>query len=219
MENGELYTALLKFQGSVGDIPKNTQGHGYKYADLSSIWGAIRKPLQDAQLVIVQAVVSDGDKVGVRTLIGHISGQFTESTCYAPQGKTNARMSPIQAVGSDITYLRRYGLSSSLGLTTDEDTDGAWIKENEQKETAKKTLAQKEKEQSAIEYIESEAPKFSKVDEFSKLKEMMFDKFGMLEMGVVKIPAPIQEKLNSEFKEFQAREEAKKAITDKKEGE
>ena len=37
---------------------------------------------------------------------------------------TNAKMSEIQAAGSIITYLRRYSLSSILGIVTDEDVDG-----------------------------------------------------------------------------------------------
>ncbi|GAG29913.1 unnamed protein product, partial [marine sediment metagenome] len=38
---------------------------------------------------------------------------------------TLGKMNDYQSLGSGITYLRRYTLSSALGIVTDEDTDGA----------------------------------------------------------------------------------------------
>jgi ERF superfamily. len=37
-------------------------------------------------------------------------------------------MNKAQAIGSLITYFRRYALSSMLGLVTDKDTDGGGMK-------------------------------------------------------------------------------------------
>ena len=38
-------------------------------------------------------------------------------------------MNEFQVLGSAITYIRRYALSSMLGLVTDKDTDAATPKE------------------------------------------------------------------------------------------
>ena len=74
----------------------------------------------------MQFPVSDDSKnIGVTTRIIHSSGEWIESTAYAPVIH-NKRMNEVQAVGSSITYLRRYSLTAAFGITgdTDDDTGG-----------------------------------------------------------------------------------------------
>ena len=56
--------------------------------------------------------------------IDWVSGESFETTISADVASNKGSMSMIQAVGSVITYLRRYSLSAILGIVTDEDIDG-----------------------------------------------------------------------------------------------
>ena len=53
----------------------------------------------------------------------HASGEWIESSMTLPIGDGKG-ISTAQSMGSIITYLRRYSLSSILGVYADEDTDG-----------------------------------------------------------------------------------------------
>ncbi len=124
-----LAEALVKFQGEVPVIPKNKtakiitktgSNYQYSYADLADIWEAIRKPLLDNGLAVTQQLASDANADYIVTKIWHTSGE-TDSEQFAipTNGKTP------QEVGSVITYYKRYALGAALGISTEEDDDGA----------------------------------------------------------------------------------------------
>ena len=122
----ELAAALSKMQGQVGPVYKNktakifskrtNTSFSYSYADLAGIWDTIRKPLSDAGLSICQTF-SDNMIV---TILMHSSGQWIKSLL-----PINGMSLPPQELGSEITYMRRYGLTSILGISADDDDDGA----------------------------------------------------------------------------------------------
>ena len=117
--------ALGKFQSSCPTINKNTKGYGYKYADLPYIMETITPILKDCDLSFTQLVGGDDGKVSVTTVLIHTkSGESFDTTISANVSANKGGMSEIQAVGSIITYLRRYSLSAILGIVTDEDIDG-----------------------------------------------------------------------------------------------
>lgn len=121
----ELAAALVAFQASAPTISKgrtaNMGTYSYRYADLGDIWDAIRKPLKDNGLAVTQ-MLSGGQQgfIGIKTTLWHQSGETYSETVELP---ISAR-SP-QDVGSAITYYKRYALSAALGLSTEEDDDGA----------------------------------------------------------------------------------------------
>jgi len=125
MEKKELFIALAKFQKECPTIEKNTQGYGYNYADLPSIVNTINPLLEKNGLAFVQPIeLMDGVRV-IRTIIIHLeTGQTLESIIDVPIVSLG-KMNDYQALGSGITYLRRYSLSSALGIVTDEDNDAA----------------------------------------------------------------------------------------------
>jgi len=116
----ELATALAKAQGQMTGAMKDAANPFFKskYADLSSVWDACRKPLSDNGLAILQSPQADGVKVSVETLLTHTSGQWIKDTL-----SVSAKDDSPQAVGSAITYLRRYALQSFAGVAP-EDDDG-----------------------------------------------------------------------------------------------
>jgi hypothetical protein len=117
-----LFKALADFQQEVPVIHRATQGYGYTYADLPKIFEVINPLLKKHGLGFTQLIY--GDKIA--TCLFHIeSGESIESKIDIPQGVILKGMNEFQVLGSAITYLRRYSLSSMLGLVTDKDTDAS----------------------------------------------------------------------------------------------
>ena len=139
----ELYKALAAFQAEVPNIYKNAKGYNYKFADLGEINEIIKPLLQKHGLGYSQPLAGNS----VKTILYHIeSGETLESTVDIPQGVKLNSMNDFQVMGSAITYLRRYSLSSMLGLITDEDADaaGEQVKPKATKEIRDRTAESKE---------------------------------------------------------------------------
>ena len=114
----ELAAALAKAQAKIEGAKKDSANPFFKshYADLASVWDACRKQLTDNGLSVTQMPYTDGPTIGVQTVLMHASGQWMESTVSA-----NAKDLSPQAVGSVITYLRRYALSAVAGVPQVDD--------------------------------------------------------------------------------------------------
>jgi len=148
-----LFKSLSEFQQVVPVIHKGTQGYGYSYADLPAIFGIINPLLKEHGLGFTQPIIGDT----IKTIIFHIeSGESIESSTTIPQNVTLKGMNDFQVLGSAITYLRRYALSSILGLVTDKDTDAGGQQQPRQVATPKKkdTLT-KERFEKALETIKA----------------------------------------------------------------
>jgi hypothetical protein len=117
-----IYKALASFQQKVPVIHKDTSGYNYSYADLPTILEVINPLLKENGLGFYQAV----NGTQIKTVLFHVeSGETIESSTDIPQGVVLNKMNDFQVLGSAITYLRRYALSSLLGLVTDKDTDAS----------------------------------------------------------------------------------------------
>lgn len=91
-----------------------------KYSTLDACIEANRRILSERGLAISQLPTGKGAEVKVSTLMLHDSGEYIMSNCTAL-----AKAADPQAVGSGITYLRRYSYLSVLGIASkDEDDDG-----------------------------------------------------------------------------------------------
>lgn len=114
----ELAVAMAKMQGELEVAKKDNVNPHFKskYADLKSCWDACREPLSNNGLSVIQLPQADGMEVIVETLLLHSSGQFIKSALRM----TAAKNTP-QAIGSAITYARRYALMSVLGIAGDDD--------------------------------------------------------------------------------------------------
>lgn len=137
----ELAAALSKAQGEMGGAVKDSANPFFKskYADLASVREAIRAPFAKQGLSVVQFPKSEyngapepyewtaksGEKrygvrvvcvVSVLTRLLHASGQWMEDSV-----STMLPTGDPQAVGSAITYLRRYALQSVAGVAPEDD--------------------------------------------------------------------------------------------------
>lgn len=127
----KLFSALSQFQKKCPVIHKGTQGYGYSYADLVSIFEVINPILGEFDLGFAQPIC--GSKV--KTILFHVeSGETLESETDIPQNVQLKGMNDFQVLGSAITYIRRYAISSMLGIITDKDIDGAGEQKKKQPE-------------------------------------------------------------------------------------
>lgn len=113
-----LTKALALFHVKVGKIKKDAKNPFFKsnYASLSNILDEITTPLLEAGLVITQFP----DETGLVSMLIHAeTGEFLSSNYQMPVAKQN----DPQALGSSITYARRYAITSILSLNV-EDDDG-----------------------------------------------------------------------------------------------
>ena len=125
-ENTNIYKALATFQQECPVIHKGTSGYGYSYADLPTIFSIINPILQSNGLGFTQ-LIQDG---AIETILFHTeSGQTIKSVTSIPENVSLKGMNEYQVLGSAITYIRRYALSSLLGIVTDKDTDAATPKQ------------------------------------------------------------------------------------------
>ena len=135
----QLATALSKFQGSLEQpkmnstvkIKTRTGGeYSFKYADLAECKAAAKKPLAENGLAVTQLIEDDYSLI---TMLVHSSGQWISSRVKMPIMEQGA-----QAVGSAITYAKRYAFCSILGIVADDDEDGSLSQGNSaQKSPAK----------------------------------------------------------------------------------
>ena len=148
----ELVTALAKAQSEITPAIKDSLNPHFKskYADLSSVWEACRLPLTKNGLAVIQTTEVINDKLTVVTTLAHSSGQWMKSNLPV----LTATNTP-QALGSALTYMRRYALSAITGVAPGDDDDGE----------AAMSHAKKEKPLVDIEQIQSLADNLEKCNE------------------------------------------------------
>jgi hypothetical protein len=128
----KLMTALVKAQSDIKVAKKDSSNPFFKskYADLSAIIDAIKEPLNKHGLVFMQIVDMIGDATVVKTILAHESGEYIGGNVPVIPVKEKDKETGVlkevtpQAMGSAITYAKRYGLQAIVGVPADEDDDG-----------------------------------------------------------------------------------------------
>jgi hypothetical protein len=121
----ELAAALSKAQGAM-EAAKKDESNPYfksKYADLAGVIEVSQKPLADNGLSLIQGGgwVEGTKTVKLTTRLMHSSGQWIEDDISVEVEKPTS-----QAVGSAITYCRRYSMQAFIRVAAeDDDAEGA----------------------------------------------------------------------------------------------
>jgi hypothetical protein len=118
----KLGEAFAKVQGKVEGATKNKDNPFFKsnFADLAAVYGVCRSHLSDEKVAVLQFPSAEGKTVRVTTQVVH-AGEWIRGTV-----QCEAKDPGPQAVGAAITYLRRYGLLSVVGIeTVDDDGNSA----------------------------------------------------------------------------------------------
>lgn len=137
-ERVHITKALLCIQREIQPVVKDAKNPmlNSTYATLAAITDYARPLCARHGVTIVQGggrphTTTDGGGtlLAMDTMLLHESGEWVRNTIYGPLAEQNSkdgkeRKATAQTAGSLTTYLRRYGLSAILALTTDEDDDG-----------------------------------------------------------------------------------------------
>jgi hypothetical protein len=109
----------------LGAVTKDAKNDFFKsrYATLAAVLDEIDPICAELNIEYLQILANRGDPTGPVVMVTRIidldSGSFVDSSCPLAPAKPN----DPQAVGSAITYLRRYGLVLAFGVRV-EDDDG-----------------------------------------------------------------------------------------------
>ena len=118
----EIVKALINVQRQLQSATKdaNTPFTKSKYATLNSVMDSCRDALLSNGIWLCQyPVPAEPGYLGLVTKLTHAeSGQWQSSLAVVPLPKADP-----QGLGISMTYMRRYALSSMLGIVTEEDTD------------------------------------------------------------------------------------------------
>lgn len=115
----EIAKALATAQSQMKVAPFNKTNPHFKnkYADLTAVIDAVRKPLNDNCIAFTQTTEMHGGAFCLVTRLLHSSGQWISGEYLLP-----ANVSP-QQLGSALTYAKRYSLAAIVGISSDEDDD------------------------------------------------------------------------------------------------
>lgn len=132
----DLVHALSKAQKVMAGAKKDAKGNFGKFADLTSCWEALREPLAENGLAVVQTTSNIGlDGVNVITTLAHSGGQWIRGELFLPAMKKDP-----QGFGSALTYARRYALAAICGLAPADD-DAQSVTDNMRNQSATSKVA------------------------------------------------------------------------------
>jgi hypothetical protein len=115
--------ALMKVKSVMGSVAKSADNPFFrsKYADLNSHIELVEPLLMENGILLTQSVLRDERGDYVETRLTHSSGQWVSSSMSLVLVKND-----MQAVGSAVTYARRYTLGALLSLKAiDDDGEAA----------------------------------------------------------------------------------------------
>lgn len=120
----ELFAALAEAQLEIQNAEANEENDFLKtkYANLAAVMTVCREPLAKQGLTIMQfPLISPDAEVLLETVLAHKSGQYMSSRWSMP-----VKDNQPQTRGATLTYLRRYSVSSILGIAQyDDDAQSA----------------------------------------------------------------------------------------------
>lgn len=118
----KIAAALVAFSGEVKSIAHDATNPHFKsqYTSLDHMIDETKPILQKHGLTVMQFPGGDGEKITVRTMILHESGEWIETE---PLTLRPVKLDP-QGAGSAITYARRYSYAAALSLSLGDDDDG-----------------------------------------------------------------------------------------------
>lgn len=129
--------ALVKARAAMkSTVTRDARANYGKYATLAAVMEAISPALTDNGLALVQEAELGDGAVTICTALVHESGEVIE---FVPLTMPVTQRTP-QAVGSAITYGRRYQLTAVFGLAPDDD-DGAEAQKTPQGHANGRSLA------------------------------------------------------------------------------
>jgi len=119
-QNNKLMAALVAAQAEMPIAQFDSENPHFKsnYASLAAVITTARPVLAKHKIGFTQSLVLEGENHTLRTVIFHESGETMASETPLLQMTKS-----MQALGSAMTYAKRYALCAMLGIATDEQED------------------------------------------------------------------------------------------------
>jgi hypothetical protein len=116
--NKSINEKLFALQNEIGVISKDAKNPFYKskYFDINSLIKQLQPLFQKHRLLLLQPIE---ESLVYTRIVCVDSGEFVEASMKLPD------LADIQKLGGAVTYLRRYTLSSLLGLQSEDDDGNA----------------------------------------------------------------------------------------------
>lgn len=124
--NQKIAAALAKAHANIGAAEKTAANtfHKSKYATLGDVIAACKQALSDVGVSVLQLVGSNAaGAYTLTTTLLHESGESISTSMILPIPA--AKMGEAQAMGSSVTYCRRYQLQALMNIPAVDD-DGEW---------------------------------------------------------------------------------------------
>jgi hypothetical protein len=169
-----LSKALAAAQGEMKNATLNRVNPHFKnrYADLAAIRDAVIPALSKRGIAMTQFTdFREGHSVLVTRLM-HESGQWIEGA-YPLAPAANP-----QAMGSQLTYARRYTLSAIAGISADEDDDAEIATANKNEPSGPITAEQLRSIRAAMNEVEADEHLFVKYLKVEKLEQLPASEYG-----------------------------------------
>lgn len=218
-ERTNIIKAMINVQKDMKPIKKDRENKfadNFKYATLDAILESVLPVLAKNDIFMTQEpeteILDGAIGISVTTKFYHSSGEFIE---YAPlmfQLEKGAKMNLAQSSGSVITYIKRYSLTAALGISSDEDVDGATPTEQkkaveEQQRAEQQQLEEIKKNINGYKkYLEENGADLEKVEAYI-LKQLNVPKLSMANpvqvIGYYKSAAMRQKSMNKSKKQVE----------------
>lgn len=119
----QFYADLAAMQVSLPRVIKSKKGHNSNYAPLEDINDVIREPLRDHGFAVTFRIHQEETEIKITTILSHRSGHNVQTQLRLAPDNSGSK-NDVQAVGSSISYGKRYGVCALLNISTGDDVDG-----------------------------------------------------------------------------------------------
>lgn len=131
---------LAAMQAELPLVSKAGEGHNRaRYAKLEDINEAIRPTLQKYGFAVTFRVKQSDKSATVTAILSHKLGHSEETDLVLPLD-TSGSKNAVQAVGSTVSYGKRYALCALLNISTGDDTDGNIHQQQKQESAPREKL-------------------------------------------------------------------------------
>lgn len=127
---------MAAMQAEMPRVFKLASGHNTTYARLEDINDALRPTLQKFGFCVTFRINQQGlESVTVTAVCSHKLGHSETASMTLPLDKSGSK-NAVQAIGSTVSYGKRYAMCALLNISTGDDTNGAELGRSQSKPEA-----------------------------------------------------------------------------------
>lgn len=115
---------LANVRKKMPKLKKDTKGYNYKYSDLNQLLEVLNPLLEKEGLLLKQPIITNGNVNILSTEISLVNNADAVVTSQMAL----PTFEDMQAIGSSVTYARRYTLQSLIGAASQDDDGDATLR-------------------------------------------------------------------------------------------